>query len=123
MDSRTGNPAPAGPLPAPSLVSPGNDARFPFGQQITSDWSDVAGAAGYTMQSDDQNTFAAPLILSQTTTGSPFSTSSLARADLWWRVRANDAAGNLCASSAARHFRVGGVRQWSVSVHSSYPHA
>jgi hypothetical protein len=101
----TVNPAAAGPLPAPSLVSPANDTRFPFGQLITFDWSDVAGAAGYTIQIDDQ-TFTAPFILTQTTTSSVFSTSSLARADMFWRVRANDAAGNPGAWSASRRVRV-----------------
>jgi hypothetical protein len=100
------NPATAGPLPAPPLVSPSHDARFQFGQQITFDWSDVTGATGYTIQIDDRDNFPAPLILSQTTTGSSFSSSSLARADMWWRVRANDAAGNPGAWSGARRFRV-----------------
>src|SRR5262249_18710867 len=90
----TVNPASRGPLPTPSLVSPAGDARFQFGQQITFDWNDVAGAASYTFQVDSRSDFTAPLILSQDTTTSTFSTSSLARADMWWRVRANDAAGN-----------------------------
>jgi hypothetical protein len=102
----TVNPAALGPLPAPSQSSPGSDARFSFGQQINFDWSDVAGAAGYTIQIDDRNDFPAPLILNQTTTGSSFSTSSLARADMWWRVRANDGAGNPGTWSAVRRFRI-----------------
>ena len=31
-------------MPAPSLLSPADDARFNAGQTITFDWSDVAGA-------------------------------------------------------------------------------
>ena len=51
----------SGPLPAPTLDRPGNDARFSPGQSITFDWSDVAGAGGYTIQIDDSQSFSAPL--------------------------------------------------------------
>lgn len=43
-------PPPPGTLPAPTLVSPANDARFSPGTAITFEWNDVAGAAGYTIQ-------------------------------------------------------------------------
>ena len=48
------NPPASGTLPAPSLVSPASDARFNAGQTIVFDWSDVAGAANYIIQIDDQ---------------------------------------------------------------------
>jgi hypothetical protein len=99
-------PPPPGPLPAPSQLSPADDARFPPGTAITFDWSDVAGAASYTLQIDDSETFPAPLIVSQTTTASQFTTSTLPTTRMWWRVRANDASGAPGAWSPARRFEV-----------------
>jgi len=101
----TVNPPAAGTLPAPSLVSPANDARFAPGATITFDWSDVTGAASYTIEIDDSSTIAAPLVLSQTVTASQFATSTLPTRRMWWRVRANNAAG-AGAWSAVRRFEV-----------------
>jgi hypothetical protein len=50
----TVDPASTGALPAPSLLAPAADARFNAGQTIVFDWSDVSGAASYTIQVDDQ---------------------------------------------------------------------
>jgi len=99
-------PVPTGPLPAPSLVSPANDARFSPGQNITFDWSDVTGAANYTLQIDDSESFSNPLTLNQTVTASQFSTSTLPVIRMWFRVRANDASGNPGNWSSARRFEV-----------------
>jgi hypothetical protein len=99
----TVNPA---PLPAPSLLSPRNNARFPPGATITFDWSDVAGAASYTVQIDDSQQFSTPLIQQQTTTASQHSTNTLPTGKMWWRVRANDASGAPGAWSAVRRFEV-----------------
>ena len=96
----------SGSLAAPSLVSPANDARFDEGRSITFDWSDVAGAASYTIQIDTSSTFSAPLTLQQTTSVSRFTTSTLPAARLWWRVRANDASGASGAWSAVRRVEV-----------------
>src|SRR5262249_13995368 len=78
--TRTGtltvNPPAAGPLPAPSLASPAADARFAPGANITFDWSDVSGAATYTIQIDDDNAFPSPWLLNQTVTSSTFSTGT-----------------------------------------------
>jgi hypothetical protein len=93
-------------LPAPSLVSPANDARFSPGTAITFDWSDVSGAANYTIQIDDSESFSAPLIVNQTTTASQFTTSTLPTRRMWWRVRANDSAGAPGAWSSIRRFEV-----------------
>jgi plastocyanin len=98
--------APTGPLPAPTLMFPSNGARFSPGQTITFDWSDVSGAASYTIQIDDSNTFSAPQIVSQTVTPSTYSTSTLPTKKMWWRVRANDAAGNPGAWSTVREIEV-----------------
>jgi hypothetical protein len=100
------NPVATGPLPAPSLSSPASDARFSPGQNITFDWSDVAGAASYTLQIDDNQTISSPFVLQQTVTPSNFSTSTLPTLTMWWRVRANDSAGNPGNWSSVRRFEV-----------------
>ncbi len=102
----TVTPASSGPLPAPTLLSPANDARFPPGQAISFDWTDVAGAASYTIQIDDADTFTAPLTVNQTVTQSATTISGLPTQRLWWRVRANDASGNPGAWSAVRRFEL-----------------
>ena len=93
-------------LPAPSLVSPATDARFTRGQPIAFDWSDVAGAAGYTIQIDDSSTFSAPLTLRRNLTPSAFTTSTLPATTLWWRVRAKDSAGAAGKWSVTRRFAI-----------------
>jgi hypothetical protein len=96
---------PTGPLAAPAMVGPAADARFTPGTNITFDWSDVNGAASYTIQVDDQNTFSSPVV-NQTVTTSQFSTSTLPTQTMWWRVRAHDASNNAGAWSAVRRFEV-----------------
>ena len=95
-----------GALPAPSLISPALDARFSPGTSITFDWTDVSGAASYTIQIDDSDTFSAPLTVSQNTTVSQFTTSTLPTTRMWWRVRANSSSGTPGSWSAARRFEV-----------------
>jgi hypothetical protein len=99
-------PPPPGPLAAPSLASPANDARFSPGQQISFDWGDVAGAASYTIQIDDSQSFSAPLTAGDTLVFSQFSTSTLPTTRMWWRVRANDGSGAPGAWSAVRRVEV-----------------
>ena len=101
----TPTPTPSGTLPAPSLVSPAADARFVPGTNITFNWSDVSGAANYTIQIDDQNTFSSPIV-NQNVTASQFSSSTLPTLTMWWRARANNASGNAGTWSAARRFEV-----------------
>src|SRR6185436_198804 len=100
------SPPSSDPLPAPSLVSPAADARFSPGTSITFDWTDVSGAASYTIQIDDSDTFAAPLVVSQQTSVSQFTTSTLPTTRMWFRVRANSASGTPGNWSAARRFEV-----------------
>jgi hypothetical protein len=102
----TVTPTSSGPLPAPSLLRPSHDARFAPGVTILFDWSDVAGAASYTIHIDDSDRFESPIVVSQSVTASQYSTASLARRDYWWRVRAHDASGNAGAWSSVRRFRV-----------------
>jgi hypothetical protein len=98
-------PTTTSPLPAPSLVSPAADARFSPGTSITFDWTDVSGAAGYTIQIDDSDTFSSPLV-NVNTTASQFTTNTLPTTRMWWRVRANSASGTTGSWSAARRFEV-----------------
>jgi hypothetical protein len=99
-------PPPPGALPSPALLSPASDARFSPGQRIGFDWSDVAGAATYTIQIDDSDTFSAPVIVGETVAASQLSRSSLSTRRMWWRVRANDGSGAPGAWSGARRFEV-----------------
>jgi Beta-propeller repeat len=96
---------PPGPLPAPSLLSPAHDARFPPGTTIAFDWSDVAGAATYTIQIDDSDTFSAPFVVNETVGVSQF-TSTPPTTRMWWRVRANDVSGAPGSWSAVRRFEL-----------------
>jgi hypothetical protein len=97
---------PGATLAAPSLLSPAADSRFAPGANITFDWSDVSGAASYTIQISDQTSFPAPLIVNQTVTASQFNSSTLPIKTMWFRVRASDSAGKAGTWSAARRFEV-----------------
>ena len=94
------------PLPAPNLAGPAADARFSPGANITFDWADVAGAASYTIQIDDDSAFTAPQLVTQNTALSQFSTSTLPTRTMWWRARANAASGTAGAWSSSRRFEV-----------------
>jgi len=99
------NPASGGTLPAPSLLTPAAEARFTPGSNITFDWTDVTGAASYTIQIDDQDSFSSPVV-DQTVPTSQFSSSTLPTATMWFRARANEASGAPGAWSASRRFEV-----------------
>jgi hypothetical protein len=90
-------------LPAPSLLTPTADARFSPGSNITFDWTDVTGAATYTIQIDDQDNFTSPIV-DQTVTTSQFSSSTLPTATMWFRARAIDGSGTPGAWSASWRF-------------------
>lgn len=102
----TVNSAATGALPAPTLLSPADDAQFLPGASIRFDWSDVAGAASYTIELDDSSTIAAPLIATQTPIASETTISSLPVQRMWWRVRANSADGTAGAWSVVRRFEI-----------------
>ncbi len=99
-------PPSGGTLPAPSLTSPADDARFSPGATITFRWGTVTGAASYTLQIDDSSSFSAPQTLNQTVSGTSFATSALPTRRMWWRVRANDGSGTPGTWSSARRFEV-----------------
>jgi hypothetical protein len=93
-------------LGAPTLLTPTSSQQFRSGTNITFDWSDVSGAASYTIQIDDRDSFPSPLIVNQTVTASRFSKSNLPRTTMWWRVRANSASGVAGQWSSVRRFEV-----------------
>jgi hypothetical protein len=102
----TVTPASTTSLPAPSLISPAADARFSPGTSITFDWTDVSGAASYTIQIDSDEAFSAPQTVNQNTTVSQFTTNTLPTTRMWFRVRANSASGTPGSWSAIRRFEV-----------------
>ena len=97
-------PAPT-PLPAPTLLAPASNSRFAAGQSVLFDWNDIAGAASYTIQVSTSSAFSTTAV-NQVVTPSQFATSGLPVADLFWRVRAKDTAGNPGASSTVLPFRI-----------------
>jgi hypothetical protein len=96
---------PPAPLAAPTLVAPANAARITAGQTATFDWSDIAGAASYRIQVSSSNTFSTT-VLDRIVTPSQLAAALTATGDRFWRVRANDAAGNPGTWSAVRTLRV-----------------
>jgi beta-propeller repeat-containing protein len=91
------------PVPAaPALLSPPNGDAPP--QPITFDWSDVAGAASYTIQIDDSSAFSAPLVRNAAVTSSMYATSGLNTVTHFWRVRGVNVNGVAGAWSAVRSF-------------------
>jgi hypothetical protein len=91
------------PTPAaPTLLSPANQATV--AQPITFDWTDVTNATSYNIQIDNSSNFTTPLTLSQTVTASQATIGGLPAQQLWWRVRAQNAAGVFGPFSASRRF-------------------
>jgi hypothetical protein len=101
----TVNPIGDAPLPAPSLVAPGAGSRFTVGQAVPFDWSNVAGAASYTLQVGSSSIFTT-VVLTRTVTASQVSAALTAAGDRSWRVRANRADGSAGAWSAVRSIRI-----------------
>jgi hypothetical protein len=99
-------PPPPATLAAPSLVAPAASARITAGQSVTFDWSDVAGAASYTLQASSSSAFTTTVLERTGVTASQVAASFTATGDRWWRVRATSAGGTPGAWSAARTFRV-----------------
>ncbi|HJS18982.1 MAG TPA: FG-GAP-like repeat-containing protein [Anaerolineales bacterium] len=91
------------PLPAPTLLSPANNAKMPINQSIPFSWSAVPGAATYEVQFDDSSSFTNPIFaaqtgLTQTQTNQTFTSERR----FWWRVRARTAGQVNGAWSTAR---------------------
>jgi hypothetical protein len=88
---------------APTLVSPANDATG-VAQPVTLDWNNVTGAASYEVQVDNSSTIASPFVANSTVTSSQATLSGLPAQQLWWRVRARNAAGVAGPFSSTRRF-------------------
>jgi hypothetical protein len=99
-------PPPSSTLSAPTLLAPSADRRFSRGANIAFDWSDVAGAARYEIQIDDQDKFSGSLILDQNVLASQFATSALPTTRMYWRVRAISSSGIAGSWSAVRRFEI-----------------
>ena len=87
---------PASPS-APSLQSPANLATG-VAQPVAFNWTDVTGAVDYEIQVDNTSTISAPFIANQIVNVSQASIGALPAEQLWWRVRARNAAGVLARS-------------------------
>jgi hypothetical protein len=98
----TVNPATQPTPAAPTLVAPAANATP--AQPVAFDWSDVPNAASYEIQIDNTSTLSAPFVASATVTASQTTIGSLPAQQLWWRVRARNAAGTAGAFSATRSF-------------------
>jgi hypothetical protein len=95
-------PPPPPPVPAaPALLAPAN-ASNPA-QPIAFDWSDVSGAASYTIQIGDSSAFTT-LVRSDSVTASSYSAGGLATTTQFWRVRGVNSAGTPGAWSTVRSF-------------------
>jgi hypothetical protein len=95
------------PLPAPTLLSPANNAKVPLNQSIPFSWSAVSGAASYEIQFDDSSSFTNPLFAAQTGLTQTQTTQTFtSERRFWWRVRARTAGQVNGAWSAARSIDV-----------------
>ena len=88
---------------APSLVAPANGATN-VAQPVTLDWNNVTDATSYEVQVDNSSTIASPFVATQTVTASQAALSGLPAQQLWWRVRARNAAGVSGPFSSVRSF-------------------
>jgi hypothetical protein len=95
------------PLPAPTLLSPANNAKVPLNQSIPFSWSAVSGAATYEIQFDDSSSFSNPLFAAQTGLTQTQTTQTFtSERRFWWRVRARTAGQVNGSWSAARSIDV-----------------
>lgn len=103
LDRSTSTPPAPPPVPtAPALLAPANADTPP--QPITFDWTDVAGAASYTIQIDDSSAFSSPLERNASVTTSMYATTDLSTATHFWRVRGVNSLGAAGPWSAVRSF-------------------
>ena len=80
------------PLAAPTLQTPANTA-IGVSQPVLFNWTDVNNAVDYEIQVDDSSTIAAPFVANPIVNVSQASIGALPPQQLWWRVRARNAAG------------------------------
>jgi hypothetical protein len=87
---------------APALVAPASGAIVAL--PLTLDWNDVATATSYEVQVDNSSSISAPFVANPTVTVSQVALSGLPAQQLWWRVRARNAAGLFGPFSSTRSF-------------------
>jgi hypothetical protein len=93
------------PPSPPTLISPSNTSTV-SNSTPTFDWTDPSTATGYRLQVDDLSNFSSPQI-NVTPSSSSFTISSpLPDGDYFWRVQANDVAGNLSDWSTIWRFTI-----------------
>ena len=92
---------PAAPS-APSLVAPANGATV--APPVTLDWNNVTNATSYEVQVDNTSTISAPFVANPTVTASQVTLTDAPAQTLWWRVRAQNAAGVFGPFSSTRRF-------------------
>ncbi len=91
--SRSANLTVNPPTPvAPTLETPANGATG-LGQPITLQWNDVPNATSYEVRVDDSSAVSSPYVANPTVTASQATFTTLPGRQLWWRVRARNAAG------------------------------
>lgn len=92
----------AADLAAPRLLRPAANASVI--EPITFQWSEVTGAAAYSLQIRNARASAGRVVVSEKVAGPRFTAGALPAQPLWWRVRAVDASGAPGPWSAARRF-------------------
>ena len=92
------------PTPAaPTLQSPANGATG-LAQPVTLNWNDVPNATSYEVRIDDSSPMTAPYVANPTVKASQAVLIDLPARQLWWRVRARNAAGVFGPFSSTRSF-------------------
>jgi hypothetical protein len=91
--SRSANLTVNPPTPvAPTLETPASGATG-LVQPITLQWNDVPNATSYEVRVDDSSAVSSPYVANPTVTTSQATFTTLPGRQLWWRVRARNAAG------------------------------
>jgi peroxiredoxin len=93
-------------LPAPAPKLPSEGASVVHDSPIEFEWSEVMGAASYTIEVGGDGDFSGPLDASRTVPASRLTITPLPPGGLWWRVCANDSSGAPGRWSAPRLLRV-----------------
>ncbi|MGE5647391.1 MAG: hypothetical protein ACM336_16535 [Acidobacteriota bacterium] len=95
------------PLPAPVPEQPREGEWVGDGSLVTFSWSEVMGAASYTVEVGNSLTFAGGAVVTRTVPATGVSVGPFGAQGFWWRVRANDANGAPGRWSAPRPFNAG----------------
>jgi hypothetical protein len=96
------------PASAPNLINPVNAVVITATRTPTFTWSSVPTASRYLVELATDSGFTA-IVIANTVAGTTFtvpSTNALVNGQYYWRVKAQDAAGNFGPASAVRHFTI-----------------